>query len=166
MKMTKRVLSLVIMSALIFGMCAAFSGCAKPADGTMEINTNKTQMYVFSYNGGVGNDWLDATIAAFKAKYANTSFEEGKMGVQIIPDKQKITAVSMVDSFPNSTYDVIFNENLRYNEWAAKGNLLDLTDLVKETGDDGKTIESKLSENKAEALTARDGKYYALPYLN
>lgn len=164
MKMTKRVLSLVIMSALIFGMCAAFSGCAKPADGTMEINTNKTQMYVFSYNGGVGNDWLDATIAAFEAKYANTSFEEGKMGVQIIPDKQKITAVSMVDSFPNSTYDVIFNENLRYNEWAAKGNLLDLTDLVKETGDDGKTIESKLSENKAEALTARDGKYYALPH--
>ncbi len=164
MKKAKRILSLVMMSALIIGMCAGFAGCAKPADGTIQINSDKTQMYVFSYNGGVGNDWLDATIAAFEAKYANTSFEEGKMGVQVIPDKQKITAVSMVDSFPNSTYDVIFNQNMRYNEWAAKGNLLDISELVKETGDDGKTIESKLSENKVVALTARDGKYYALPH--
>ena len=119
---------------------------------------------MYSYNGGVGNDWLDNTIAVFEAKYADKSFEEGKMGVQVIPDKQKATAMSQVDSFPNSSYDVIFNEALRYNEWAAKGNLLDITDLVNETGEDGKTIASKLSDDKVVALTARDGKYYALPH--
>lgn len=165
MKIVKRIIGLTLSVCLMLGVCTVLTGCSGGnGEGAIQINSDKTQMYVFSYNGGVGNEWLDATIAAFEAKYANTSFEEGKMGVQIIPDKQKMTAVSMLDSFPNSTYDVIFNENLRYNEWAAKGNLLDISDLIKEVGEDGKSIESKLSDNKAAALTARDGKYYALPH--
>lgn len=165
MKKAKKVLALLTLMALILGMSAVLAGCGGGgSEGMIEIDSDRTQIYVFSYNGGVGNDWLDATIAAFEAKYANVSFEEGKMGVQVIPDKQKVTAVSMIDSFPNSTYDVIFNENLRYNEWAAKGNFYDITELVKEIGDDGKSIESKLSEGKVTALTSRDGKYYALPH--
>lgn len=162
MKLAKKICALVTLIAMILSMSIMFTGCGK--EDVVEVDKKKTQIYVYSYNGGVGNDWLDETIKAFEAKYADTSFEEGKMGVQVIPDKQKATALSQVDSFPNSTYDVIFNEALRYNEWAAKGNLLDITDLVNETGDDGKTIVSKLSEDKVTALTARDGKYYALPH--
>lgn len=164
MKMAKKMCVLLALVMMISSVGILFTGCDTEGPGTVQVNPNKTQIYVFSYNGGVGNDWLDATIAAFEAKYADVSFEEGKMGVQVIPDKQKVTAVTMVDSFPNSSYDVIFNENMRYNEWAAKGNFLDITDLVQEIGEDNQSIESKLSEDKKSALTARDGKYYALPH--
>lgn len=162
MKLAKKICVLLALALMLSSISLVFTGCGE--DEVIEVDKKKTQLYVYSYNGGVGNDWLDETIKAFEAKYADTSFEEGKMGVQVIPDKQKATALSQVDSFPNSTYDVIFNEALRYNEWAAKGNLLDITDLVNEVGDDGKTIVSKLSEDKVTALTARDGKYYALPH--
>lgn len=161
MKNFKKIIATLLLLAMMGTLCA----CFKPNDGgVIEVDPDKTQLYVFSYAGGVGNDWLDSAIAAFEAKYANTSFEEGKMGVQVIPDKQKVTAVTMMDSFKNSTYDVIFNENLRYNQWAANGNFLDITDLVNEVGEDGKSIYSKLSADKLEALTARDGKIYALPH--
>ena len=161
MKNFKKIIATLLLLAMMVTLCA----CFKPKDdGVIEVDPDKTQLYVFSYAGGVGNDWLDSAIAAFEAKYANTSFEDGKMGVQVIPDKQKVTAVTMIDSFKNSTYDVIFNENLRYNQWSANGNFLDITDLVNEMGEDGKTIYSKLSADKLEALTARDGKIYALPH--
>ncbi len=163
MKITRKICILLALAVLVSCMGGLLTGCSG-GTGEIEINASKTQLYVFSYNGGVGNEWLDATIAAFEAKYANTSFEEGKMGVQVIPDKQKVTAVSQISTFPNSTYDVIFNENLHYNEWAAVGNLYDLTELLNETGDDGKTILSKLSNDKKEALSARDGSIYALPH--
>lgn len=162
MKLAKKICVLLALAILFSAVSVLFTGCGK--DDVIEVDKKKTQIYVYSYNGGVGNDWLDDTIKAFEAKYADVSFEEGKMGVQVIPDKQKATAISQVDSFPNSSYDVIFNEALRYNEWAAKGNLLDLTDLVNEVGEDGKTIVSKLSDDKVTSLTARDGKYYALPH--
>lgn len=162
MKNFKKIIVLLLILATMLSLCACPKG---PTDNpVIEINPDMTQLYVFSYAGGVGNDWLDSAIAAFEAKYADVSFEEGKKGVQVIPDKQKVTAVTMIDSFKNSTYDVIFNENLRYNQWSANGNFLDITDLVNEMGEDGKTIYSKLSADKLGALTARDGKIYALPH--
>ncbi len=163
MKKPRRICVFLALVMTVSALSVWLTGC-NGEDGVIDVDEDKTQLYVYSYNGGVGNDWLDATIAAFEAKYADVSFEEGKKGVQVIPDKQKATALSQVDSFLNSTYDVIFNESLRYNEWAAKGNLLDITDLVNEVGDDGKTIVSKLSPDKVTALTARDGRYYALPH--
>lgn len=162
MKTFKKIIVMLLVFATMLTLCACPGGSG--GGDVIEINPEKTQLYVFSYAGGVGNDWLDSAIAAFEAKYANTSFEDGKKGVQVIPDKQKVTAVTMIDSFKNSTYDVIFNENLRYNQWSANGNFLDITDLVNEMGEDGKTIYSKLSADKLDALTARDGKIYALPH--
>lgn len=162
MKTFKKIIVMLLVFATVLTLCA----CTGDSGGgdVIEIDPEKTQLYVFSYAGGVGNDWLDSAIAAFEAKYANTSFEDGKKGVQVIPDKQKVTAVTMIDSFKNSTYDVIFNENLRYNQWSANGNFLDITDLVNEMGEDGKTIYSKISADKLNALTARDGRIYALPH--
>ncbi len=155
----------IVVLLLVMAITLSFVACFGNGGGdVIEIDDDKTQLYVFSYEGGIGNEWLDAAIKAFEAKYANVSFEEGKMGVQIVPDKQKVGAHSMIDTFPNSTYDVIFSEGLRYNEWASKGNLLDLTDLVGEVGEDEKSIYSKLSADRIDGLTARDGKIYALPH--
>ena len=155
--------SILVAGIMASGIALGMTACNK---GGVKIDKTKTQLYVFSYNGGVGNEWLDHTIESFEAKYADKSFEEGKTGVQVIPDKQKDAGTSMVDSFKNKNIDVVFNETVRYNEWVKKGNLKDITDIV--TGenelDGNKKIVDKLADDKKAALTARDGKYYALPH--
>lgn len=163
MKKAIKVGSILVTGILASGIALSMTGCGK--DG-IKINDKMTQLYVFSYNGGVGNEWLDHTIASFEAEYANQSFEEGKMGVQVIPDKQKDAGTSMVDSFKNKNIDVVFNETVRYNEWVTKGNLKDISDIVlgENELDCNKRIVDKLSDDKKAALTAKDGKYYALPH--
>ena len=52
-----------------------------------KINKDKTQLHVHNFDGGVGTEWLEKDIARFEEKYKNTSFEEGKTGVQIVPGK-------------------------------------------------------------------------------
>lgn len=155
---------ILVAGIMASGIALSMAGCG--SDDDIKVDDTKTQLYVFSYNGGVGNEWLDHTIASFEAKYADVPFEAGKMGVQVIPDKQKDAGTSMVDSFKNKNIDVVFNETVRYNEWVTKGNLKDITNLV--TGenelDGNKKIVDKLSADKQAALTAKDGKYYALPH--
>lgn len=159
----KRFFKVSVAAALSATVLLGVAGCG--GSGKVKINENQTQLYVYSYNGGVGNDWLDTTIASFEEKYKDVSFEEGKVGVQIIPDKtQKINGRAMLTTFASSTYDVMFNEFVNYNEWVANGLLLDISDIVGETGDDGKTILSKLSEDRRAVLTMNNGKYYALPH--
>lgn len=158
----KKAVCLGLCAAVAAGTAAGFAGCKKES---IKINSKQTQLYVYSYNGGVGNDWLAPIIASFEEKYKDVSFEEGKTGVQVIPDiTQKINGHAMISTFGSSTYDVMFNEFVRYNEWVSQGLLLDISDIVDETGDDGKTIKSKLSADRQAALTMFDGKYYALPH--
>lgn len=163
MKKAMKVGGVLVAGILASGIAVSMAGCG---GGGIKIDDTKTQLYVFSYNGGVGNEWLDRTIESFEAKYANQSFEEGKMGVQVIPDKQKDAGTSMVDSFKNKNIDVVFNETVRYNEWVTKGNLKDISDIVlgENELDGNKKIVDKLSDDKKAALTAKDGKYYALPH--
>lgn len=163
MKKAKRICGILAGGVVACGIALGMAGCG---NGNIKIDNTKTQLYVFSYNGGVGNEWLDHTIESFEAEYADVSFEEGKTGVQVIPDKQKDAGTSMVDSFKNKNIDVVFNETVRYNEWVTKGNLKDITDVVVGGNelDGGKKIADKLPDDKKAALTAKDGKYYALPH--
>ena len=144
-------------------LMVGMTGCSNR--NAVKINEHQTQLYLYSYHGGVGNDWLTDIIAGFEEQYKDVSFEEGKTGVQVIADKaQKINGRAMVSTIANSTYDVIFNEYINYNEWVSKGLLLDISDIVAETNGDGKTIESKLSADRRAALTMNNGNYYALPH--
>ena len=71
--------------ALAIGMVtivSLFSGCG--ARSTVEIDSSKTTLTVGNWNGGVGTEWLESAIAKFEDKYKDTSFEEGKKGVQVI----------------------------------------------------------------------------------
>ena len=163
MKKSLKFGSVLLAGALTCGIALGTAGCNS---GGIEIDPGRSQLYVFSYDGGVGNEWLDHAIESFEALYADESFEEGKKGVQVIPAEQKDAGTSMVDSFKNKNIDVVFNETMRYNEWVQKGNLKDISDIV--TGanelDGGKKIVDKIPEDKRAALTANGGKYYGIPH--
>lgn len=133
-------------------------------DTLEEVDTTKTQLYVSNLNAGISNQWLLDIETRFEEAYAETSFEPGKKGVQVIVDTEnQVNGRWLI--LPTDDWEVYFTENLPYNEFASQNYLLDLSDVVKGNAyGESVTIESKLDDSMKAGLTAYDGKYYALPH--
>lgn len=173
MKVRKRILTILIVV-----ICATqgvlLTGC-NPSESEV-VDNYRTQLYVTSYNGGFGSDWLYLAKARFEEKYKDESFEPGvtykgveKKGVQIVvlPDKIK-TAEQHRSMTRVSGQDVYFIEDVRYLDWVGTENaMLDITDIVTENlnekyGEEG-SIEDKLSQQHKDFLNW-NGAYYAIPH--
>jgi len=169
----KKLLTLVLALVLCFSatFAVACGGSGSGSKGGIEVDESKTQLYVGNYNGGYGSVWFDARIKAFETKYANESFEENKMGVQIIPTKNKTTMTGKNLLNDMTQNDVLFTEAVYYYEFLEKDLLLDITDVVTSTNEQGKegdqaSIESKINQTQKDYLnsTASGNKYYAVPH--
>ena len=145
-------------------LCVSFTAVGCHHGESENIDTTKTQLYVSNLNAGISNQWLLDLGTRFEEAYANTSFEEGKTGVQVIVDTEN-TINGRWLILPTDDWEVYFTENLPYNEFVSQDYLLDISDVVRGNayGEDV-TIESKLSSEMRAGLTAFDGKYYALPH--
>ncbi|MBR3864720.1 MAG: extracellular solute-binding protein [Clostridia bacterium] len=179
----KRILTLIC--SLMIATMALFGSACKPAgipsgptggggnngggDGNIVVDTTKTQLYVANLQGGIGYEWFRKAIARFEEKFADAVYEPGTKGVQIIPEDE-YTVNGRWLLLPTDMYDVYFTENLTYNEYVRKGELLDLTDVIKApaktspTTSESVTIESKLNADQKSGLTAQNGNYYAIPH--
>ena len=56
---------------------AAFAGCSDPY-------ANMTQLSIHYFNGGLGSDWINESIAEFEEMFKDVSFESGKTGVKLL----------------------------------------------------------------------------------
>lgn len=169
MKVTKKVFSIVLICTILLSTMLTLSSCDRGQG--MEVDSTKTQINLKYYAGGLGTDWIDAAISAFEAKYANYSFEKGKVGVQVMKDYQK--SGDTADLVKGSNNNIYITEGVNYYEFVTKDVMLDITDLVKSgaaTGPDSSetaTIESKLSDSRKNFYgmgSGSDQTYYALPY--
>lgn len=162
MKKTALILLIVLLVSVI---CTSFAGCTP--QGQVEIDETKTQLYVFSYDGGYGTDWLRTASKRFEDLYKNKSLEPGKTGVQVILDCEKNAVTA--ETIKNGTNQVYFIEgNDDYHILRNKGCFEDITSVVTTVSDyDGKTIEEKLTaEQRAYWGVDENGEthYYALPH--
>lgn len=156
--------------AMVAGLACGVAACGTTTI-VEDIDTNKVQLYIASYNGGGGYKWLDDPTddtaddaeSRFEAKYANTQFGD-KTGVQVIVESSKAFSASKVkDSLATSSYDMYFAP-ADYYMHVAQEEFLDITDMVTEVNPiDNKSIASKLDEEKQSVLKVKE-KYYALPY--
>ena len=160
MKNTKRKLLIVTLSiaALITSACHR--------RGSNNEDPNKTNISIYSFNGGVGNDWLTKAIADFSVLKADHSYESGKTGVKITwygnTDSQGAVA-----NIKTSSDAIYFTEKGQTPYDLANLEVLyDLTDVVrsKASEDEEGTIESKIDEGYRTTLKGQDGNYYALPH--
>lgn len=166
----KKILCNVMALAMVAGLTCGVAACGTTTV-VEEIDENKVQLYIASYNGGGGYKWLDDPSddtaddaeSRFEAKYANTTFGD-KTGVQVIVESSKAFSASKVkDSLATSSYDMYFAPADYYMHVAQK-EFLDITDMVQAVNPvDNKSIESKLEAEKRSVLKV-DEKYYALPY--
>ncbi len=159
-------LSAASLSALMLvSGVAVGAGCgAKPVG--QDVDTSKTQLYVSHYNGGVGNAWLTDAEQRFEEAYKDYEFEpgSGKKGVQIMRTDHKNAGI--MGTLSASDDEVFFMQEIPYNDYT--NQFVDMTDMVTEwtlPGETG-TIASKLSDKTKGVLTAKDGKYYALPHYS
>lgn len=75
----------IIALAGVFGAGAlSFAGCSN------DEYANMSTISIHYYNGGLGRDWVNESIAEFEELFKDVSFEEGKKGVHVAltPDKQ------------------------------------------------------------------------------
>ncbi len=163
----KTLLAFVLATATAFTAAA----CGREGDESEKtsINESKTQLHVRYYQGGAGRNWLDNIVAKFEAAYANKSFEDGKTGVQIVPDYDKS---GFSDSDVKSSFNEVFMGEINYYKFVSSGAMLDITDVVRGNATEGpeksesKTIESKMRPDQQNFYyIGEEGskKYYGLP---
>lgn len=163
--MKKRI---VVLLTCLATAVASF-GCG--ARSTVELDESKTTLTVGNWNGGVGYEWLEAAIDKFEEKYADTSFEEGKKGVQVVigsNNKTSMEGETLKDMILQEDVkdEVFFTEGVFYHQWVNKELMLDITEYVEESltdFDEEKSIADKMDPELLEALKV-DGKIYALPF--
>lgn len=151
------------LAAMLIAVTSIFS-LAACGDGK-KTDKNKSQIYVGVFNAGIGYTWLEELAERFETAYANTSFEDGKTGVQVFIDPQATySGISLSDSMSTNKNSVIFAEQVYYDSMVKKGQFLDITDVVTSEAASGEgSIESKLSDYQKKFMRV-DDKYYALPY--
>ena len=153
--MKVRKLAVALAALLVAG---SFTGCVQYAP---EEKSTISYLYVDTYSGGLGDQFLKELEKEFETRYANTPFAEGKMGVDMVPGYTPDTLGATLNSkIKTSTHEVFISEGMYYADFMADGTLYDLTEIVR--ANEG-AIENKLYDDQKSALTAFGNKYYALP---
>lgn len=166
--MLKKILSLVMAMMMVVSVAA----CGREGEDNVEIDANKTQLYVANYDSGFGSVWLDKVMERFEEDYKDYEFEPGtgKKGVQfVLPKKDKTTyGKALLNDIGDSTYDVFFTEGVYYYNFVSENKLLDITDIVTEpltAYGETESIEDKLGEDHKSFYKVNGEKYYALPHF-
>ena len=94
MKKFKNFVALIIAIICL----SSFAACSPTG------SSSKTVVLVTAFETGYGTQWMKDAEVAFEAKYAETSFEEGKKGVDIRYDFTKATNVSAIATSGTDVY--------------------------------------------------------------
>ena len=171
-KLLKRAFCSVFALTLLFGAV----GCATPNkivdndDPKIEIDEKRTQLYVFNYAAGYGTEWMSKAIEDYEALHADDVYEQGKVGVQIVPThlKKRRDAAEILQN----KEEVYFTEAvIQYYQAINDGAFADITNAVvgPNAYESDKTIASKLTdEQKSYYGYQKDGKtiYYGIPHYS
>ena len=165
--------TLIMLLALVSAFSAV--GCGR---GGEAADKTKTQLYVATFDGGFGSSWMDAIEKRFEEKYANVSFEPGKVGVQIIAKPEReLTNETLVNKLSGMDHEVFFSEAINYYELQSRGLLYDISEAVTQpinydfvTGTvdssdpETKSIQDKMTIGVHKDYFGADGQYYGLPF--
>ena len=142
------------------------TGNEDTGDGGVTIDPSRTIFYVAAANAGDGR-FLDALAEHFEEAYQNTSFEAGKMGVDVIVEYRTDLNGNIHAQLPYMESEVLFIPSTASTDSLVMSGLVaDLTDIVcEEDKNTGVCIEDVMSQADKEEFRYIDGKYYAIPYI-
>ncbi len=159
-KATKTIVAMIMLVTLLLSMLTA---CGPQAINSEE--STKSKLIVNNYAGGFGEEWINNVEKRFEEAYADVSFEEGKVGVDVVINHNKDQGETYLSKIDAMEDEVFFPGNIYYYEWVTSGKMLDITDVI--TGasekDGGKTILSKMTQEEQDFYSV-NGAYYAIPH--
>ena len=167
--MKKSFKSILVIALSAICALGAIACSPKPDEGSGG-DDSKSQLLVYNYNGGVGSVWLDKVIDRFEEKFADYSFEPGKLGVEVTPTKTKDNAT--LNHITTTAEDVFFSEWVDIPALVSQGRVVDIHDIVttplnevlEGRTTDTESIEDKLYQETIDFFTFKDNKYYGLPH--
>ena len=135
-------------------------------DDDKQLDPTKTSIRICYYNGGLRDVWINDVITEFKKDFADYSFEEGKLGVDVdLSSSKDHRGANYKMSTLDTDFDVFFLEDVDYYDFKVAGNFYDITDVVTNkaiTGvKDGNLVSSE-SKTIEEKLTPYARTYYNL----
>lgn len=164
----RKIICMVLVCAVLLSGC---SMCSKDENGghgsyknNKKYDSTKTQLNIHNYTAGYGDEWLYSLEDAFEKAYAETVFEDGKKGVQVwhTGDMNTFTTAQIAQG----NADIYFMEQSQYPTYT-DGTLEDLSSILSVSLSDGKTIESKMTQEQLNYFGIEQNgskKYYALPH--
>ena len=167
----------LIMACFMALSSFAFVGCGNDDE---KIDKTKTQIYVSSFDGGIGSEWIESLGQVFAQRVQNYSFEEGRKGVQIIVKDTTDTGDYLQARMLSQDHDIYFTEEVVYNNYVNAGIVYDMTDIMEQgaiTGVDGSgnftreatPVKDKVDDAFLDFLYTTKGTssqkgYYAIPF--
>ena len=171
--MIKKLLTIVLALAVLLG-CTACGG----GGGGEIIDRTRTQIYVSHFAGGFGSEWLTKIKLDFEEEYKDVSFEEDKVGVQVILDNHKNIGSKQLASIKSDENYIFINEDVSYWDVVTTETALDISDVVTGTFDINKEMKdetipdipnseraiiNKFTQLQKDSLKI-NGLYYTIPH--
>lgn len=166
MKHRINTLSITLVACSI---CMVSLTSCKKNKGMPHSEDGKAIIYIGTYDGGVGYEWINTICNRFNEEfndYTDAQLDSlGLKGVEFKVDPNESYYGENLES--GLTADIYFTEMVDYAYYARKGLFLDVTDTVTsslaDVGDTG-SIADKLDDGFKKFLTSVDNKYYGLPF--
>lgn len=136
---------------------------------TEKVDENRTQLYVYNYNGGYGTEWLVRMKESYEELHKEDSYEKDKKGIQIMinPTKTNISSSSIL----GGKDEIYFTENVYYYSYLSDNAFADITPAV--TGENPYETDKKVVDKFSESQKAfygvgesGDAKYYGVPHYS
>ncbi len=167
---------------------ACLTGCGVTAKVVEQVDSSKSTLSVGIFKAGLGTTWLENSAKDFEEYYANTSFEKGKTGVQVLIQEktEEFKASNLSATMTSLDNAIYFLEQSDYNMFLSKDLLLDITDVINAdvydkdgnlasqvvVADDGSwTVQATGEKSIMDTMSAEfvgyhdyNGKYMALPF--
>lgn len=162
----------VMLSVSTFAACGGGRG-----NGGTEVDETKTQLHVGVFEDGVGSFFVDKYIEDFTEYYKGTSFEDGKMGVQVIKEakKDEFKAETLKTTMPYLSNTLWFVPGSQ-SDFTGSGLALDITDVVtekiydnngdmaKDTGNEATKSIIDFMDTRYDSYVNDGGHYYSVPW--
>lgn len=166
----KRNINLFATGAILaLALTSCFGG------GGVTVNSEKTQLYVGVYEGGLESGSYYKIAQEFEAKYADVSFEEGKKGVQVLFSEGRYSD-PLADTIDGVSEEIFLDTAASVLKFHTKDLVLDISDLysspmnydfvrkeVDASNPDSTVFSEKIREDRLSYYLEDDGKYYGIP---
>ena len=175
-KLLLGIIAIVCVVVLVVILCTSGNDTPDSATssstpiGNEQVDEDRTQLFVYNFNGGYGSDWLIAAKERFEAEHENDVWEEGKKGVQIMIDPKKEAIMDISSQILGRKPEVYFTEKAYLYTLRDMGVLADITDAVttplSEYGET-ESIADKMTDEQRAYWGIKEGeqvKYYGIPH--